>query len=82
MLPYLLYLSPLYLLLSYYIMHVPCLISITVSLPALACLCSRHDFQYMFMIQIYRYMCAYLRTPLGIRNTTRLGVLTLMDSHV
>jgi len=34
------------------------------------------------MIQIYRYTCAYLCTPLGIRNTTRWGVLNPMDSHI
>ena len=71
MLPYLLYLSPRYLLLSSYIMHVPSLISITVSLLAPACLCSCHSFQCIFMTQIYSYTYAYLCTPPGIRITTR-----------
>ena len=36
----------------------------------------------MFMIRIYRYTCAYLSTPSGIRITTRRGVLTPLDPHV
>ena len=46
------------------------------------CLCSRHDFQCMFMFWIYQYTCAYLCTPPGIRITTCRGVLTPMDPHV
>jgi len=34
------------------------------------------------MIQIYRYTCAYLRTPLGSRLTTRWGVLTPLNLHI
>ena len=68
--------------LSYCSMHISCLISLTFSLPASVCLCSRYNFQCMFMIQIYRYMCAYLSTPLGIQNTTCWGVLTPLYSHV
>ena len=64
------------LLLSYHTMSIPCLISITIYLHALSCLCSRHDFQCMFMTQIYRYTCAYLCSPLGIYITTRQGVLS------
>ena len=70
------------LLLSYYIMCIPCLISLAISLLAHVCLCSRHDFQCMFMIRIYRCTCAYACTPLGIRNTTRWGVLTPLNPHV
>jgi len=33
--------------LSFYTMHVSCVISFTISLPAPVCLCSRHDFQCM-----------------------------------
>jgi len=69
------------LLLSYYTVHVPCLISISISLPVPVCLCSRHSFQRMFMIRIYRYKYA-CPCSLGIRHTTRWGVLTPMDSHV
>ena len=50
--------------------------------PASVCFCSRHSFQCMFMIQIYRYTCAHLCTPLGIRITTRQGVLTPLDLQV
>ena len=70
------------LLLSYHTMSISCLISIIVYLLAPACLCPRHSFQCMFMIRIYRYMCAYLSTPSGIRITTRRGVLTPLDPHV
>ena len=38
------------LILSYYIKHVPCLISFTISLSALVCPCSRYDFQYMLFL--------------------------------
>ena len=62
------------LLSSYYTMHILCLISLAIFLLAPVCLCSRHGFQYLFMIQIYRYMCAYPCTPLGIHHTTRWGV--------
>ena len=54
------------LLLSDHTMSLPCLISFVVYLLAPACFCSWHDFQCMFMIRIYRYTCAYLRTPFGI----------------
>ena len=40
------------LLLSYYIMCIPYLMSLAISLLAHVCLCTRHDFQCMFMIQI------------------------------
>ena len=70
------------LLLSYHTMSSSCLISIVVYLLAPACLCSRHGFQCMFMIRIYRYTCAYLCSLLGIRITTRRGVLTPLDPHV
>ena len=46
------------LLLSYYTMRILCLISLAMSLLALVCLCSWHDFQCMFMFRIYRYTCA------------------------
>ena len=59
-----------------------CLISLAIYLSASVCLSSRHDFQCMFMIQIYRYMCAYLRMLLGISSTTCWGVLALLDPHV
>ena len=64
------------LLLSYHIMSLPCLISFAVYLLAPACLCLRHSFQCMFMIQIYRYTCAYLCLSLRIHITTRRGVLS------
>jgi len=70
------------LLLSYYTMSIPCLISLAIYLPASACLCSRYSFQYIIMIQFYRYTWAYLCTPLGIHITTRRGVLTPLDPHV
>ena len=57
------------------ILSLPCLISFAVYLLAPTCLCSRHSFQCMFMIQNYRYTCVYLCSPLGIRITTRRGVL-------
>ena len=82
MLPYLLYFSSLYLLLSYHTMSSSCLISIAVYLLAPACLCPRHDFQYIFMTGVYQYTCAYLCSPLGIHITTRRGVLTPLDPHV
>jgi len=59
-----------------------CLISLTISLPTPVCMCSRHDFQCMFMIQIYRYTCTYPYTPLDIQHTTRWRVLTPLDLHV
>ena len=46
------------------------------------CVCSRYDFQCMFFIQIYRYTCAYSCTLLGIRLTTRGGVLTPLNLNV
>jgi len=70
------------LLLSYYTMSIPCLISLAIYLLAFVCLCSRHDFQCLFMIRIYRYTCVYLCTPLGIRITTCWGVLTPLNPHV
>ena len=57
------------LLSTYYTMSIPCLISLAIYLPASACLCSRYSFQYIIMIQFYRYTWAYLCTPLGIRIT-------------
>ena len=50
------------LLLSYYIMSILYLILLTIYLPAFVYLCSRHSFQCMFMIRIYRYTCVYLCT--------------------
>ena len=38
-----------------------------------ACFCSRHGFQWMIMIRLYRYTCTYLSTPSGFCITTRLG---------
>ena len=64
------------LLLSYHTMSLPCLISFAVYLLAPACLCSRHGFQCMFMIRIYRHTCAYLCSLLGIHITTRRGALS------
>ena len=64
------------LFLSYFVMHVPCSISLAISRVDPVCLCSRHGSQCMFMIQIYRYTCAYLCSPVGIRITTRRGVLS------
>ena len=54
-------------------MSIPCLISLVIYLLASACLCSQHGFQCMIMIRFYRYTCAYLGTPSGIRITTRWG---------
>ena len=70
------------LLLSYHTMSSSCLISLTIYLPASVCPSSRHGFQCMFMIRIYRYTCAYLRTSLGISITTCWRVLTPLDPHV
>jgi len=70
------------LLLSYYSMSIPYLISLAIYLLALVCLCSWHGFQCMFMIQIYRYTCAYLCTPFGISITARWRILTPLDPHV
>jgi len=70
------------LLLSYHTMSIPYLISLALYLLAPVRLCPRHDFQYMFMIRIYRYTCAYLCSPLGICITTHRGVLTPLDPHV
>ena len=53
-----------------------------ISLLAPACLCSRHDFQFMFINQIYWYTCACPCTAFDIRITTRWGVLTPLDPHV
>ena len=39
-------------------MCIPYLISLAIYLTASVCLCSQHDFQCMFMSQIYRYTCA------------------------
>ena len=41
-----------------------------------------YDTIFMFMIQIYRYTCAYPCSPSGFRITTRRGVLTPLDPHV
>jgi len=57
--------------LSYYTMSISCLISLAIYLLASVCLCSRHSFQCMFMIQIYRYTCVYLCTPFDISISTR-----------
>ena len=38
------------------------------------CVYSWHGFQCMLLIWIYRYTCAYPRTPLGIHQTTRWEV--------
>jgi len=67
--------------LSYYTMSIPAWYHL-LSLSCSACLCSRYGFQCIFMIQIYRYTCAYLCTPLGISITTCWGVLTLLDPHI
>ena len=73
MLSYLLYFSSRYFPLSYHTMSILCLISLVMYLLASACLCSRHGFQCMLMIQFYRYTYAYPCTPSGFRLTTRLG---------
>ena len=70
------------LFLSYYTMHVPYLISLTISLSAFVCMYSRHGFQCLFINLIYRYTCAFLCTPFGIHHTTRWGVLTPLDPHI
>ena len=70
------------LLLSYYTWVFPCLISLAIYLLTFVCLCSWHDFQCLFMIQIYRYTCAWPCTPFGFSITTRWGVLTPLDPHV
>jgi len=73
------HLSPAFVLLY----HVfPCSISLSLYLLSPACLGSRHGFQCMSMILIFWYTCAYLCTPLGIRITTRRGVLTPLDPYV
>ena len=64
------------LLLSDHTMSLPYLISFAVYLLTSACLCSRRDFQCMFMIRIYQYTCAYPCLPFGIHHTTHSGVLT------
>ena len=43
------------LLLPYHTMSSSCLISLAIHLLSHVCLCSRHDFQCMFIIRIYRY---------------------------
>jgi len=70
------------LLLSYYTMCIFYLISLAIYLHALVCLCSRHNFQCMFIFLIYRYTYVYLCTSFGIRITPRWGVLTPLDPHV
>ena len=45
------------------------------------CVCSRYGFQRMLLIQIYRYTCACLCTPLGIHHTTRWRVSDSLRSH-
>jgi len=70
------------LLLSNHTMSISYLISLAIYLLAFVCLCSWHGFQYLFMIRIYRYTCAYLCTPLVIRITTCWAVLTPLDPHV
>ena len=71
-----------FLLLSYHTMNIPCLVSFAVYLLALTCLCSRHDFQCIFMTWIYRYTCAYLSTLSDFRIAIRRGVLTPLDPLV
>ena len=71
MLPYLLYFSSRYFLLSYHTMSILCLTSLVMHLPAFACLCSRHGFQ--CMIRFYRYTCTHISTPSGFCLTTRWG---------
>ena len=61
------------LLLAYHTMNILYLISIVVYLLAPTCLCSWHGFQCMFMIQIYRYTCAYLYSPSDFCIITRAG---------
>ena len=47
------------------------------------CVCAHNTiFNTCSFIRIYWYTCAYPCMPLGIHNTTRLGVLTPLDPHV
>ena len=62
--------------LVFYSISLPWLTSYAVYLLAPACLYSRYGLQCMFMTWIYRYTCAYLCLPLGIRITTLRGVLS------
>jgi len=59
------------LLLFNYTMCISYLISLAIYLHAPVCLCSRHNFQCMFIFRIYRYTYAYLCTSFGIRITPR-----------
>ena len=70
------------LLSTYSTMCIPCLMSFAIYPPVSACMFSRHGFQCMFIIQIYRYTSVYLCMPLGISITTRRGVLTPLNPHV
>ena len=44
------------------------------------CVCSRHDFLCIFLIQIYQYTCACPCTPLDIHQITHLGVFNSPES--
>ena len=68
--------------LSNHIMSIPYLISFDIYLLAFVCLCQRYSFQCLFMIQIYRYTCAYLCMPLGVCITTCWGILTSLNPRV
>ena len=57
-----------------HIMSTSCLISFVIYLPAYACSCSRHSFQYMIMIRFYRYTCAYLARHLAFASPLAWGV--------
>jgi len=58
------------------------LLDITILLPALICMCSRHNFQCMFINRIYRYTCAYPCRHLTFTTPLVGEFLTPLDSHV
>jgi len=71
------------LLLSYYTMHVFCLISLTISLPAPVCLCSRHGFQYiLFWFRFINTRVLILARHLAFTTPLVGEFLTLLDPHV
>jgi len=73
-LPLVLYSTSL-LFLLYYTMHVPCLISLTISACAL-CICSRHDFQYML------FWFGFIDTRVSVHARHLALALPLVELHL
>jgi len=71
------------LFLSYYTMHVLCLVSLTISLPTPVCLCSRHDSQYILFWFGFSDACVLIPARHLAFITPLVGeFLTPLNHHV